>query len=393
MKNNRQFPIIVILSLLPWLAGGSGATTVYWLESNFNAPVLVAADTSGAQVSADTLPPASLPQSLTYSSISHQVIYSELAFVGARIRGVGAVVPDTASLLGGLSALRGICFDHSSNELYFTTTNLLTGSGISRVSANGTGYEPLIGFSPLGNDEPYSIAINSAGDTVYFTNFGIGAIEKAAAMPSASPSTIVSGLAGPAGLAIDGNAGVLYWTELTGRRILSMHLDGSLTKLILTGVDSPNSIAFDPAGMRIYWTEFNTATVKSSRPDGTDIRVLKHTAAPPSAVAIANDVATPVRPEQWVAGGPAIKIFAMLVVSSGVSGGSSLIRYQLPVRSHVELTLFSLRAREVRMLVDATREAGNYEVLLSNAGVPAGTYLCRMTAGPFRQTSVCTLVR
>jgi len=68
----------------------------------------------------------------------------------------------------------------------------------------------------------------------------------------------------------------------------------------------------------------------------------------------------------------------------------TLIEYQLPSRVTVDLTIFDVRGKQVRRLVDRTESAGNYRVYwdgLDEQGNPVATgiYLYRLESGSFSQ--------
>ncbi len=57
------------------------------------------------------------------------------------------------------------------------------------------------------------------------------------------------------------------------------------------------------------------------------------------------------------------------------------IRYDLEVAGPVRLAVYDVLGREVAVLVDAIREAGVHEAMFDAAGLPAGLYGYRLTAG------------
>ena len=64
------------------------------------------------------------------------------------------------------------------------------------------------------------------------------------------------------------------------------------------------------------------------------------------------------------------------------------IRFSVPEASVVKLVVFDVLGREVRVLVDGTREAGTHEVVFEAGDLPSGTYLVRLETpqGSFVQT-------
>jgi hypothetical protein len=58
---------------------------------------------------------------------------------------------------------------------------------------------------------------------------------------------------------------------------------------------------------------------------------------------------------------------------------ATVIRYSLFVTGSITLKVYDLLGREVAMLVDGVREAGEHAVHWDASGVAPGIYLCRLT--------------
>ena len=70
---------------------------------------------------------------------------------------------------------------------------------------------------------------------------------------------------------------------------------------------------------------------------------------------------------------------------------TTTIRYDLPENSHVTITIYDMRGRKVKTLVNSTQDAGYRSVVwdASNAygqPVSGGVYLCQIQAGEYMQT-------
>jgi hypothetical protein len=77
----------------------------------------------------------------------------------------------------------------------------------------------------------------------------------------------------------------------------------------------------------------------------------------------------------------------------GYTVGEMGSRQQAIGNSQVKLAVYDLLGREVAVLVDEKKEAGNYEVTWDARGCASGVYVCRMTAGSFVATRKLTLLR
>jgi hypothetical protein len=72
---------------------------------------------------------------------------------------------------------------------------------------------------------------------------------------------------------------------------------------------------------------------------------------------------------------------------------STIIAYELPVATHVRLSVYDVLGREARTLVNESQVAGKYTVEFAATGLASGLYLYRITAGAFVQTRKLLLLR
>jgi hypothetical protein len=72
---------------------------------------------------------------------------------------------------------------------------------------------------------------------------------------------------------------------------------------------------------------------------------------------------------------------------------STTIRYGLPNRSHVTLTVFNILGQQVTILQNAEQDAGYHEVRFDGSGLSSGLYFYRLQAGEHVQTRKLLLIR
>ena len=72
---------------------------------------------------------------------------------------------------------------------------------------------------------------------------------------------------------------------------------------------------------------------------------------------------------------------------------STTIRYGLPLRSQVTLTVFNTLGQQVATLVQGEQEAGNHEVRFDAAGLATGVYFYRLQAGSSVETKKLVIVK
>jgi hypothetical protein len=72
---------------------------------------------------------------------------------------------------------------------------------------------------------------------------------------------------------------------------------------------------------------------------------------------------------------------------------STTIRYGLPERSHVTLTVFNTLGQQVATLIEGETEAGYHEVTFDASNLSSGVYLYRLTAGEYVQARKLIVLR
>ena len=72
---------------------------------------------------------------------------------------------------------------------------------------------------------------------------------------------------------------------------------------------------------------------------------------------------------------------------------TTIISYQVPVTSNVEILVFNTLGEKVATLVNGEKEAGVYDVVLNEANLPGGVYLYKLTAGDFISTKKMILLK
>ncbi len=72
---------------------------------------------------------------------------------------------------------------------------------------------------------------------------------------------------------------------------------------------------------------------------------------------------------------------------------STVISYQLPVVSHVSLSIFDIAGRRVAELVNSQLSAGKHEVTFDASGLSSGIYIYRIQAGDFTASGKMVLMK
>jgi hypothetical protein len=72
---------------------------------------------------------------------------------------------------------------------------------------------------------------------------------------------------------------------------------------------------------------------------------------------------------------------------------STLIRYELPVRGYVRLSVYNSLGQNVTQLVNEEHEAGIYEVAFDASDLPSGVYIYRLHVGEYVESKKLLLLR
>jgi len=72
---------------------------------------------------------------------------------------------------------------------------------------------------------------------------------------------------------------------------------------------------------------------------------------------------------------------------------STTIRYGLPNRFHLTLTVFNALGQQVALLRNGEQDAGYHEVRFNGKNLSSGVYFYKIQAGEFVQTLKCVIAR
>jgi DNA-binding beta-propeller fold protein YncE len=233
------------------LAAGPAAASVYWIDTSFPSPVLGKADSDGMNPVTVPLAAGTLPEGLALEEGFGHLYWAEAAWSGAAIGRATVALGDLTGLVAGGSVFRDIDFDFPAGKLYWTSSNLITGSQLHRANFDGSGDEVLVNLGPAVNLR--GVAVDRWGDRVYLADYDGGLIhvrDLAGALAGASIPAV-----GAWGVSWDDVGQRLYWTDYAGGRLMRTNVGTNTTVQILGALGNPTYLDIDPLAGKIYWVE------------------------------------------------------------------------------------------------------------------------------------------
>jgi hypothetical protein len=378
---------LAFAALFLTVAGAAHAQYLYWIDTNFGAPVLRRAQVYGNFQSEVALAPGSLPEGLAYSPASGRLVFGESAFTGAAIRQTTPAFTAPLAIVSGQSCVRGVAVHPATGDVFWTTSNLVTGSELWRCDAGGNGAQALLNFGGTANLR--GIAIDAAGGKLYFTDFDQNLILRANLDgTSLEVFHFLGAVAGPWGVLFDPAGQRVFWSEYVSGRIRTLPSSGgAVATTVYDGLANPTYLerlpdGGVPDGFFLLWSEAGVGAqrIALAFADGsgaftTNLPVSSYGGlayVPGDALAV--DPAMLLPPE-----------LSLAPVSPNPATAATVVQLSLPVAAHARLTLVDVQGRRVATLLDGPLPAGRHPVPLAPVWAAhrpaAGVYFLRLEAG------------
>jgi DNA-binding beta-propeller fold protein YncE len=103
---------------------------------------------------------------------------------------------------------------------------------------------------------------------MYWVDSASGNIRRAN-LDGSELTNLVTGLAGPALVALDLAHGKVYWTDQGSGDIRRASLEGSDQEILVRNQNAPSGIALDLAGGKMYWTNAGNGDIRRANLDGS----------------------------------------------------------------------------------------------------------------------------
>lgn len=389
----RLAGIGVLAALLATFAGAARAQHLFWLDTDYERPVLWRSDFSGGDIDSFPLVKGTMPEGLAYSAVEGKLYIGEAAHWSAALRWTTSAGSPTSAAITGERCVRGVAVHPGDGRLFWTTSYLLTGSQVHRADAGGANPQALLNLG--GTSNLRGIAVDAGGGKLYFADFDQGLILRSnldgtglATFQNLGPGT------GPWGVLFDPATQRLYWCEYVAGRVRWANVAGGAPVTLYAGLVNPTCLTFIPpsaggtgAGY-LLWSEAAAGAqrIALGMIDGSGA----YTTVLPLA-SYGGLVWVPGNPLD--AGGPPLVApeLSLAPVMPNPAGAASVVEFSVPAEMPVRLTLCDVQGRRVADLHHGLATAGRHSVTLAGvwaARRPApGVYFLRLEAGP------CTLTR
>jgi hypothetical protein len=178
------------------------------------------------------------------------------------------------SLIVGLAQAR----ESRSDQIYWADYNAGT---VQRANIDGTGTQTLV----TGLVGPIGLALDLPAGQMYFSNFPGNILRSN--LDGTGVQTVTSGQPAPVhSLTLDLSDGKIYWTEDSIGKIFSANLDGTNMQTVVTGQNYPSAIALNLQAGKIYWTDYHGGDIRSANLNGTNVQTLVSGLDTPAGIAL-----------------------------------------------------------------------------------------------------------
>ncbi|MBP8261961.1 MAG: hypothetical protein KA118_20095 [Verrucomicrobia bacterium] len=230
-----------------------------------------------------------------------------------------SIRPDGTGLEGvvglGASVLNAdLEIDEVSGKLYWADANPgSSGNGfVFRANLDGSGVEPVVTTPPGTAAAPYFLFLDPPDGFIYWgvTSSGNGpsSFRRATFTGALDPDFIITTPTRTRDLAVDPATRAVYWCDRQSGTLFKGAVAGGVHEVVLSGLNAPHGLALDAEAGKLYWADtggrgsgpFSTSARRIARCnlDGTEFENLSMPAAQSEPWDLALDVSSPSY-EEW----------------------------------------------------------------------------------------------
>ena len=145
-----------------------------------------------------------------------------------------------------------------------------TANSIRKANPDGSEVQSIL----TGLDSPNRVALDLDAGKLYWTEAGgRDGIYRADLDGSNDEILVSSGLSNPAGISLDKSAGKLYWVDRSSQMIKRANLNGSDAEGLhtLTSSSNPTDIALDTSAGKLYWVALGEKKIQRANLDASGL--------------------------------------------------------------------------------------------------------------------------
>lgn len=218
--------------------------------------------------------------------------------------GLQAVVGLGTSLLNA-----DLEIDDVSGKLYWADSNPgSSGNGfVFRANLDGSGVEPIVTTPPGVTTAPYFLFLDARGGFIYWgvTSSGNGpsSFRRATFTGALDSDFLLTTATRTRDLAVDDTTQIVYWCDRQSGALFKRAVAGGANAIVLSGLNAPHGLALDAEAGKLYWADtggrgsgpFDTSARRIARCnlDGTEFENLSIPAANSEPWDLALDVSSP----------------------------------------------------------------------------------------------------
>jgi len=165
-------------------------------------------------------------------------------------------VPVSATLINS-----DLEIDEGSGKIYWSESNAgTTGNAfIRRANLNGTDAEPVITTAPGVMTSPYFFFLDLAEGYIYWGVLSSGSVSssfrRATFAGEIDETFLITSPTRTRDIAVDAASGTAYWCDRQTGNVYKRPLSGGANQILIGGMNAPHGIALDLEAGKIYWAD------------------------------------------------------------------------------------------------------------------------------------------
>ena len=164
---------------------------------------------------------------------------------------------------------------------------------LSQMGADGANVLVLDNVIPAADWLVVGMHVDAGAGKIYWTHGGFndGRISRAN-LDGTDREVLAAGLTNPRGLAVDLDAGLIFWSDTQDRRLYRAGLDGSgITPIVNTGAQYGRP-TIDPVSQAVYYGDYGTGEIRRCGYDGSGNAVVVSGGSNPTGIALDRGAST-----------------------------------------------------------------------------------------------------